>query len=146
MNLKERDYLNELSSILWPYSLNNNNYLLIESLIKNFLFQQNSTTINNPSSQSCLKKSLKLNNIYELIQKYNLNCLNVTNDIPLIEIDGGVSTSACETPDTEHDDIYLSKTIITINRENEEGEDDDNDEEEEIIYLIVKNELKYKLF
>ena len=133
LNLKETDYLNELLSILWPFTLKNDNYLLIEGLIKNVLFQTNQ-----------LKRCLKLTNINELIQKYNLNCLNINFDIPLIEIissEGGGPTAP--NPPTlqlnnnqEEDDIYLSKTKIQI------GSDD---YEEEIIYLIIKNELKYKL-
>ena len=123
-NLKQEDYLNELISILWPYTLNQNNQTLIEHLVT-ILFQTNQ-----------LKKCLKLTNFNQFIQKFSTQSLEINFDIPLIQL---VSDQKClpkialSTDDDDDDDIYLSKTSITLN------------EEEVIIYIIVKNELKYKL-
>ena len=131
-NLKESDYLSELTSILWPYTLNNNNYGLIERLIQTLIH----------SNQ--LKASLKLIKIDKI---YNLNCLNNNTDIPLIQIQSDSCSTIKTTtaliiqqpeqhqdPSEDDNDIYLSKTSITI-----------NNAEEDIIYIIIKNEAKYKL-
>jgi hypothetical protein len=138
-NLKQNDYLNELVSILWPYTLNQSNYSLIERLVGT-LFSTNQ-----------LKKCLKLINFNKIIEKYSSNSLNINIDIPIIQsTDKSSSIVPIIQPQTPKiiqqlnnnddlntiDDIFLSKTSILI---------DESNDSFEIIYIIIKNESKYKL-